>query len=332
MYKNFIQKIFQKDIAVLKSDDEVKARIENISWPSECSADLGPYTVGECGRSLFYKILGVKPSNMSVRGAYICDAGLMFEKYHIERLKTSDMLKDEQFRVVFETETTNKVVITGKVDCVIEDDNKRKFIEIKSVSAFKAPEIFGQNGKMPLPSASNLMQAMMYKHWTITEEGQKAQIDEVFLQYVNRSDGSTFYYRVDLDPQGYAIITAIDQAGQELYTMKLQDQKSFDDLMTEGQEDTELARLAELRISTSDIFKKFDEVYTCARAKTLPPKDFKNVYSQEDLERAAKCGKISKRKLTTLKKSGETYSDYKCTICNYMKKCLADSGVNLINF
>ena len=335
MYKNFISKIFHKDLSVLKSEDNVRARLENVAWPSECSADLGPYTVGECQRALFYKIIGAQPTDdMTVRGAYICDAGLMYEKYHIERFKSMDMLRDQQTRIEFQTETKNKVIIAGKMDCIIEDANSKKGIEIKSVSAFKAPDIFGYNGKMPLPQAHNLMQAMLYKHWTKnTEEGKAADIDEVYLMYVNRSDGSTFYYAVDLDDKGYPILTAIDQAGREIYKMNLQEAKSYTELAnSSGIATTDQGRMAELRISTKDIFDKFDRVYTCAKKKILPSADFSMNYTPDGLEKAHKCGRITKRKLTMLKKSGEPYSDYRCGICSYMKKCLSDSGVNLITF
>jgi hypothetical protein len=334
MYKNFISAMFFKDIAILKAEDNTRVRLENIAWPSECSADVGPYSVGECQRSLFYKILGVQPTDdMSLRGAYICDAGLMYEKYHIERFKSMDILKQEQYRIEFETDTPNKVKIAGKIDCLINDNDIIKAIEIKSISAFKAPDVFGHNGKLPLPSPNNLMQAMLYKHWTVnTEAGKNSRIEEVYLMYINRSDNSTFYYRIDLDDQGYAIITALDQVGKELYTLKLQEQKSYDELIAGKFEDQELARLAELRLSTRDIFNKFDRVYDYVRSKTLPPKDFKSAYSPEDLNQAVSCGKITKRKLTMLKKSGESYSDYKCTICPYIKKCLSDSGISLITF
>lgn len=336
MYKSFITKIFSTDIANISAEnDDRKPRAANIAWPSECSANVGPYTVGECQRVLFYKILGIKPTDeMSVRGAYICDAGLMFEKFHIERFKSMNMLKDEQVRITFETDTPNKVVVTGKVDCIISHEDKKSAIEIKSVSAFKAPEIFGHSGKLPLPAANNLMQAMLYKHWTKnTEQGKKADIEDVYLMYINRSDGSSFYYKVDLDDQGYPIITAINQAGKELYTMNIQEHKSYEQLLAgEGEANTDQSRVAELRISTKDIFDKFNKVYDNTKNKMLPKTDYKRVYSEADLEQALKCGKITKRKLATLKKSGETYSDYKCTVCSYMKRCLGDSGINLITF
>ena len=34
--------------------------------------------------------------------------------------------------------------------------------------------------------------------------------------YINRNDGSTFYYKVELDEEGYAILTATTQGGKEI--------------------------------------------------------------------------------------------------------------------
>jgi len=330
---NFITKIFLSDILAAKaeSQDSARTRLQNISWPSEASADVGPFTVGECKRSLFYKVIGVEPSeDFSVRGRYICDAGLLYEHYHIEHFKSLGLFYDDQYKIEFETNTTNKVIVSGRVDVIINDDGILKAIEIKSVSAFKAPEIFGTTGKLPLPAPNNLMQAMLYKYYTKhTELGQRSGIKEVYLMYVNRSDGSTFYFEVDLDDAGYPILRAVNQNGKEIYRMNLGDRKSYTELSVSGSEITsEDSSIAELRINVNDIFKKFNEVYTYAKNKVLPDPDYKMFYSETDLQNELRFGRITKRKVAMLKKAGETYSDYKCTICAYKRKCLGDSGIH----
>lgn len=332
---NFISKIFLNDVLKLRAEtkDSARTRLQNISWPSEASAQVGPFTVGECKRSLFYKVIGVEASEeFSVRGRYICDAGLLYENYHVERFRNLGLYYDSQYRIEFETDTTNKVKVSGKVDLIVNDDGILKAIEIKSISAFMAPDVFGTTGKLPLPNANNLMQAMLYKYYTKhTELGKRAGIQEVYLMYVNRSDGSTFYYEVDLDEQGFPTLRAIDQNGREIYKMNLQDQKSYDQLLqSAGEATTEEGSLAELRINVNDIFAKFNEVYDHAKSKELPSADYKLVYNSDDLDRELKCGRITKRKITMLKKAGETHGDYKCTICAYKRKCLADSGFNFV--
>jgi len=333
MGKNFINNIFIKDVIALKEEAENRARtrLENIAWPSEAMANLGPVNVGECGRAMFYKVIGAQATDeMSVRGRYICDAGIMYEKYHIERFKALGMFVDEQVKIEYETETINKVVVTGRMDVVIKDNEVKKGIEIKSVSAFKAPDIFGTAGKMPLPAANNLMQAMLYRYWTkYIPEGKAQNIDDIYLMYINRSDGAIFYYKVDLDDEGYPLLTAYDQQGNEIYDIRLQNHKSYEQLLSgSGVADKEEGRLAELRISIRDIFNKFDTVYTHTKKKTLPPADYKMLFSPEDLEREFKLGRITKRKLTMVKKGTSSYSDYKCSICSFQKKCLSDSGIN----
>jgi len=330
---NFINTMFLKDIMKVRaeSQDSARTRLQNISWPSEASAGVGPFTVGECKRSLFYKVIGAEPSEeMSIRGRAICDAGLMYENYHVERFKTMGLYYDSQYRIEFETKTDNRVIIAGKVDVIINDESILKAIEIKSVSGFKAPEIFGTQGKLPIPAAHNLMQAMLYKYWTkYIDRGVRSGIKEVYLMYVNRSDGATCFFEVDLDEQGYPIIRALDQTGKEIYKMKLADQKSYDELLSRGTEATvEEGSIAELRININDIFKKFDSVYDHAKTKVLPEPDYKLFYSPQDLEREVHCGRLTRRKVSMIKKSGETYSDYKCSICNYKKKCLGDSGIH----
>lgn len=329
--QNFISRLSLKEREILNNEDNTKVRLQNIAWPSECSADIGPFTVGECKRSLFYKIIGVKPTeNMSLKGAYICDAGLMYERYHIERFKTFGMLVDTQYRIQFNTDTQNNVIIVGKIDCIISDDGSKKAIEMKSVSAFKVHGIFGNDCKTPLPSPSNLMQVMLYKHWLKhTDSGKNSGIDEVYLMYINRNDNSTFYFRIDLDEQGYPIITPIDQYGNESDAIYIAKYKSYEDLLNSPTNaEPEEARFAEVRISTTDIFKKFDIVYSSVNAKILPDPDYKIIYSDKDIELNLKCGRITKRKITTMKKAGETRTDYQCTICPYLKRCLSDSGIN----
>jgi hypothetical protein len=332
---NFISKVFLSDILAAKEElkDSARVRLQNISWPSEASADVGPFRVGECKRALFYKVIGVQASEeFSIRGRAICDAGLLYEKYHIEKFKAKNLYYEDQYRIEYETNTVNKVIISGKVDLIINDDGVLKAIEIKSVSAFKAPEMFGSTGKLPLPAANNLMQAMLYKYWTKhTELGQRSGIKEVYLMYVNRSDGSVFYYEVDLDEAGFPIIRAVDQVGKEIYKMHLASQKSYEQILAESREATsEEGSIAELRININDIFAKFDDVYTYAKDKMLPAPDYKMIYSAEDLQRELHCGRLTKRKITSLKKSGESYGDYRCSFCSFKKKCLGDSGITFL--
>jgi hypothetical protein len=328
---SFISQIFKKSIVDMNKDERgPQARLQAIAWPSEACAQLGKFPVGECRRTMFYKILGVTPSEpMSVVGKSICDAGNLYEGYHIAKFKADGYLVAEQIPMEFIIPNSkNSVQIRGRMDCIIQHENEKIVIEIKSVGEFKAAKIMG--GSVPLPAANNLMQAMLYKYYiTQVDAGKALGAEEVYLMYVNRSTNETFYYSIDIDEEGYPIITAYNQAGAELGSVKLKDVKSLEELeLTAGNSTSDDARIAELRININDIFKKIDEVYDSVNTKTLPNRDYSMVYNEEQAKREHAIGRLSKVKLNKILK-GEAIGDNKCAYCAYRTKCMADSGIRL---
>jgi hypothetical protein len=328
---NFITAILSKDIAdTYNTDGSIQPRNGNVAWPSEASAKIGNYSVGECRRSMYYKITGIQPTEpMSVVGKSICDAGNMYEAYFINKLKKYGMLKETQQKINFLIPNSrNNVHIHGRMDCIIEHDGMKDTIELKSVGEFKAAKIM--NSESALPSPSNLMQVMLYKYYLEnTESGKALDISNVYLVYINRSTGSTFYYKVDLDQEGWPVLTAYDQAGKELYTVKLKDVNSLQDLEnTTGISTSDAARLAELKINIKDIFESLDSTFDYVTNKKLPDRDYSLVYTKTQADREHKIGRLSKIKLNRIAK-GEVYGDEKCQYCMYKTKCMQDSGIVL---
>lgn len=330
---SFIKTIFLQDLKRAQGNERVQARVQNIAWPSESMAQLGQIPVGECKRAMFYKIVGVKPTNpFTVSGQNICDAGIMYEKFHTNKFKEAGVHVKEQVRIEYiMPDTINKVIVSGKGDELISDNGKLKLIEIKSISAYKAPRIMGNDKTLALPAPNNLMQAMLYKYYySNTDQGKSEGVDEVYLMYINRSDGSTLYYKVDLDENGYAIITAIGATGKEIYNLELSKVPSFSNLLANaGICDSDQSRMAELRISVKDIFDKFDLAYNHARASALPDKDYSLVYTKEEIEREFKLGRLSKIKYNKAITGKDIYGDFKCQYCSYAKQCSKDSGLRL---
>lgn len=331
---NFINRVYRAEYKESVKDREtVKARVQNIAWPSEAMAQVDSTPIGACKRSTFYKIIGAKPSDPpGVRSKHIFEAGIMYEHLQIAKFKAFDMYLEDQLPMEFEVPgSTNKVVVSGKVDVIINDKGIIKAIEIKSVSAYKAPVVMGSDRVAPLPSPKNLMQAMLYKYYfSHVEAGKRHKVEEQYLMYVNRSDGSIFFYRIDLDPEGWAVITAIDEVGNDIYTVNVKNFPTFTGLEARaGNATSEESRQAELRINIHDIFRKFDDTYSYATEKMLPPPDYKHVYSEQDVEREHKIGRLSKIKYNRYKKGTETLGDSECAYCAYQKQCLKDSGITL---
>ena len=159
-------------------------------------------------------------------------------------------------------------------------------------------------------------------------DGVARTVDEVYLLYVDRGTGSTFYFKVEIDAEGYAIITPISEAGEVYETVVLQGVDSFEVLAAHSTIATkEQSRLAELRFSLDDVMDRFDRTYDYVREKSLPPKTYKLVYEDADVDREFHCGRLSKIKYNKHYKKHEPVGDMLCSFCNYKEKCLADDGV-----
>lgn len=326
----FIKKLYKEIEKRIQDDNGFSYREANIGWPSEALSDLGPFNIGECKRALFYKIMGIPCSRgMSPRVRKICDAGIMYEEAAIKNFKNTLYHVESQIRIQYEMPNTiNKVQLSGKLDEVIKDGIK-KGIEIKTVYGYKAKSVFGADNKEPLPACDNLMQVMLYKHEAKKNNINGHKIEEMYLMYINREDGCEIYYKIDMDDEGYAIITPIDMEGNEMPTINVKDYPSYENLLnrptTASSDDS---RKAELRINVNDIFKKFDNTFSNARASMLPDKDYNLIYTKEQLDKEYHCGRISKLKYNKHNK-GELAGDFKCAYCNYKNKCLEDEGIRL---
>ena len=332
----FVKILSDKENKKIQNDYEPLYREESVIWASEGTVDIEPgIVIGECKRSLFYKFMGIPRSEkMPVRVRNICDAGIMYEDSIISGFKKAGLYIDEQIRMEYISENTNhKIITSGKMDLMIKENNKIIGIEIKSISSYKVDTVFGNEKNIPLPAAKNLIQAMHYKRRSLQgpvlcSDGEERTVDEVYLLYVDRSTGSTMYFKVDMDAEGYAIITPIDESGKVYDTIILQDVDSFETLLHHSSVATkEQARLAELRFSLDDVITKFDNVYDYVREKSLPPKTFSLIYNDAEVDREFQCGRISKIKYNKHYKKHEPIGDMMCSFCNYKDKCLKDDNL-----
>lgn len=326
----FISRIHNSNVKNLEQNSAPLARLVPIAWPSEVLADVGPFSIGECKRSLFYKILGTPYSNpMTLRGASICDLGILLESEQIKTFKEHNLFVEEQKRAKFIIpKSSHNIEMSGKIDVIINDNNIKKAIEIKTVSGFGAEPVFGTIKKIGLPKVSNLMQAMIYKYYLSNIEIED-KVEEVYLLYIDRADGRIIYYKIDLDNAGYPIITTIDNTGLILRTIKVQEMPSYNDFINGKCISTEeLGRIAELRFTIYDIFSKLNIVYDYTSEKMLPSVDYKFIYNKEDLEKELLCSRITPTKYKKAIKDNDL-GDSRCSYCSYRDRCLADSGIRM---
>jgi len=329
----FIKELYDQDVLRIETERPPIFRESNIGWPSEALVTLGDFSVGECSRSLFYKALGIPYSNkMGVRIRRICDSGIMYEHKLIAQFKRMNKHLVDQARIEYAMpDTQNEVILSGKLDAIIKDDGTIKGVEIKSIDGFKAGKIFGEGIRAvsPLPAPNNLMQAMLYKYEANRTLIEGHEVKEMILLYVNRGSGTTMFFIVDIDKEGYPVVTPISMEGRKHAVVRLADHPGYDALLAHSAVATsDQSRHAELKININSIFNKFDTTYSYIRERELPPKDYKLAYTIEEAEKQYHCGRLSKIKLNKIAK-GEPIGDARCAYCNYRVKCASDDGVKL---
>jgi len=333
----FIKKLFMMLMEEIKAMPSPSARTEAKIWPSELTTSAGPFSTGECSRSLYYKIKGEAYSNpVSMRLKTIGDIGKRCEDDFIDLLKKNNMWVEDQVRITFKfPDSKNNVFTNGKLDVIIKDDEVYNILEIKTIDGFKVNDVFGYNDKRPLPSANNLMQAMVYKYKSRMDEielkdGSKIMVKDVYLAYVDRGSNSKMYFKIDLTEDGYPVITSIRENGSVIETIDMSKENGFEELIAKSTTSTsDDARLAACKININDIFEKSDRLYQYILDNKVPPKDYSLMYSDEELERQYHCGRISKIKYNKQLKGKEKCGDFKCSTCAYLNKCLSDDGIKI---
>ena len=228
----FIREFYDVDVKRINDERPPLYREENVGWPSESLVTLGHFSVGECKRALFYKALGVPYTDkMPVRVRRICDIGNDLEYKAIRQFKESKKYLKDQARVEFKMPNTqNDVIFSGKIDVIINDEGVNRGIEIKTISGYKTDTVIGYKGNPPIPAPNNLMQAMGYKYQAMQGEIEGIKVDEIYLMYIDRGSGCTMYFKIDLDEEGWPIITPISMDGKVYPTVKLKDVDSYDTL------------------------------------------------------------------------------------------------------
>jgi len=332
--KGFIYAILKDNLKTLQMSIEKGTfpRTERTVWPSEASVTLGPVSEGECKRALYYRYTGTPPSNpMSLIGRSICDTGKLIEVDQILKYKGMGMFYSDQESIKYDIPGSEKKPIhhSGKIDTLIKFKDQIHGIEIKTIGTYKIDSIFGTDTKLGLPSPSNIMQAILYKYYfSKVEKGKNVQVNDVYLLYIDRGTGRSKYFKIDIDNDGYPIITPIDGAGNEKTPIRTIDYPSYNDFL-EGKEKStdELGRIAGVRICTQDIFDKYISVFNQVDNKTLPSKDYNLKYTQEEIDKELLLGRITARKHKMAKNGTKVYGDVRCQGCAYQKLCLEAEGI-----
>ena len=313
-------------------------------WPSEATAlilnDYGEeQVVGKCRRATFFRYMrdnydfdtkyafykplydrikseAVEPSRY-MRWVWI--AGELYEDHLIDLAKESGVYIAGQVSVYIKP-----VNVAGKCDilAINPETNKLSFVEVKSVYGFNGDKVLGtvserSKGKLGTPRDSNLMQIAMY-HWWSASHNQDLYEDSR-LVYGARDTGRYAEYKIRtaIDPE--TNITNIYYRGHA----------------------PNVTKEVKSPITVDSILEQYKFIQKSLDSGSIPAKDFKLQYSDDQLQalydrkklnkadtarhekRAAYLSGASKRPIKPLIKG-----DWECENCPFKNVCYLSTDVN----
>jgi len=258
-----------------------------IYWPSQASAVLANGgVVGQCLRASFYNIKRTPQTNPpSIEALRKMAFGIKIEEFELQKAKASGVLIAPH--ITFEL-LIGSIAIRGNIDGIGKKDDHLRGMEYKTGSGYYfTKEVWGTPWEPGSPRFSNLLQVMLYLEGF--REHKEYAFDTCALIYIDRGTGATNEYTVRLDA-GYPVI---DEKPEYVVNIK----------------------------SVYDRFKLLDRYIT---RNILPPSDFRNTYSLEEVRQLYTQKKISKKQFEGFIQMGSG-CDADCSWCNWYNQCKRDS-------
>ena len=268
--------------------EESKLRDERkfgIYWPSQASAKLSNgEIVGMCLRQSFYEIKHVAITNIP--------SAKSIRKMRYGLLIEAEELKYAknagillESQVVFEKYIDN-IIIRGKIDGIYGPDPKG--IEIKTGSGYYFKnEIWGTDTKSGNPRYNNLLQVILYLDGF--KEHKTFKFNEAYLVYINRESGDTQEFKIRLQA-GYPMI--------------------WDEI--------------DYGLNINNIYARYKKLHYYISQNILPPCDYHNMYTINEIIELYSTKRISKTKYKTWYNQGFG-TDYQCEYCKWLDYCRKDN-------
>ena len=247
---------------------------------------------GGCNRSSYYRMIGEPVTNPSTEYSYyINEHGKFIEEFLIDKWTRMGLWVANNVKFyVSESDPRYGFPLSGEIDCFVRTpgttDIKDVIVaEIKSYYKwFKKRELLGTKDEPGKPAYNNLFQLMLY------------------LDY---------YKNIGIE-KGKLLYTSRDEATQVEFDVRLKEINGYTHAVVNG--------VPEMNFSLEGIIARYKELWDCYKKKEMPPRDFRLVYSAEEMEDMYSKGQISKSKYDGFQK-GKEAGDFQCGYCSYKDLC-----------
>ncbi len=272
---------------------------KNTLWPSQASViSTNGEVIGKCLRASFYEKTGETPTNI-VDDAIVAMGymGTKIEDGIIELCKNQGIWEANNIK-------WQAHGISGEVDIIIRVLNTDIYphvedmyiVECKSCSGYYVnKELFGyyegsgsnRTYVKGKPKDKHLLQSVLYAH-VAKDKGFKGTI----IFYVSRDESKMTEFLVSVDDDGRIFINGeLDQ-----------------------------------RFKVQDIISRYQVLQSTIDLNELPNRDYKPLYSDQEVEELYGLKKISKTAYENHKNKKTSYCDSECNYCEFKLKCLSEDS------
>lgn len=235
--------------------------------------------VGKCLRATYWEMKAIKPTNpMTARAFRITRVGKLVEQFEVERYKELGIWRGNNVKFFNE-----KHKISGEVDCLVYDEDRKSTIgiEIKSGYDYKfRKEVIGNSYKKGKPKYNHLLQTMLYiDYFKIPFK----------MVYIDRGNAARQEYDITINSNGTANID-----GKKLNN----------------------------GISIPGCIARFNQLKDYVEDSTLPPRDFQLKYNDSRIEFLYNSNRLTKTRKKEFEKNKKLdFGDWECSYCNYKDYC-----------
>jgi len=234
--------------------------------------------VGTCLRANYYRCAKYERSDGdTIYGKYIMSAGVMWEKFILDKLQSSGMLRASNLKM-----SNVPRFISGEIDGVLinpDNEDNTILLEIKTFHGYEAKKnICGNTTVSPKPKDNALLQSFYYLNEL------KDQVDKIVIMYLARDDASKNEFHITIHEENgksYPKIETFWRGNSYGYIDK--------------------------RITIEGIYQNFDDLMVKLKEAELPRPDFYHIYPDNIVESLWDEGKIAKTRYNNWTRNKEKY-------------------------
>lgn len=244
---------------------------------------------GSCLRALAYDYLDIPRSgSYSPETMYTFGVGKHIELMIVEWLKEMGLFVGHNIRFY-----NSDFHVSGELDVVLRESFDSDSLYGLEVKSFYGPYalmecVTGRAGHPPKPKDEHILQVLLY-----LDNFPSLKYFELIYVGRDKFDRAEYFIRLkEIDGDMYPEITRADGSSY-----------------------------VDMNISTAGTYNRFKDLANYLKAKQLPPRDYRPVMTEEEMQKELEAGNITKNKMKSFKEGKVLTADWRCGYCSHKTLC-----------